>query len=330
MDWDLIADIGGTHIRVASLIDGEIRHVQSFASKGKTALIDVLAGYIGGFANQPRRASLAIAGLIEPDRARLTNARQEIRMADINALCKDGARFINDFEAAGWALATVKSSDVSVISAQTGNDISYGTRVICGVGTGLGVGALIDASMGGASGGASRWCAISGEGGHRALTPHNEHDVAVFTALCKLWPEVRFHNRALCVEAEAVLSGTGIPVLYRAICKVSGDGAVLRTAPEILTAAQAGTDENAVALARIFRTHLAVVCGDLAVTFKAQGGVFLCGGVLEHNAWLFNRDFIDMFHAGGRFTGLRQSCPLYHYRNPQLGLIGAANLTMND
>ena len=104
--------------------------------------------------------------------------------------------------------------------------------------------------------------------------PHNEHDVAVFTALCKLWPEVRFHNRALCVEAEAVLSGTGIPVLYRAICKVSGDGAVLRTAPEILTAAQAGTDENAVALARIFRTHLAVVCGDLAVTFKAQGGVF--------------------------------------------------------
>ena len=72
------------------------------------------------------------------------------------------------------------------------------------------------------------------------------------------------------------------------------------------------------------------MAGNLAVTVKATGGIFLVGGVAQANRTLFDADFWRVFSEGGRFTALRQSCGVYLVNVTDFGLRGAVNALMAE
>ncbi len=168
---------------------------------------------------------------------------------------------------------------------------------------------------------------IASEGGHICLAPQTAEELTWFERLATLWPEVRIGPGAG-VEAEALLSGTGIPRLYEAIALTRGDALRARTAQEVFALAKQRADATAGITVDLFRRCLGQVAGDLALTFNASGGVFLTGGVLHHNPWVLDQRFLGAFNAGGRYSEMRAGMPVSLYRNKDMGLSGARNLAV--
>lgn len=316
MVWDLIADIGGTNTRLASVADRKIVESKTYPTKGDAQLVDMLSDFITSQDGKPNAAVLAAGGPVKADYFQLTNADKDLHKSDVQELCaSENVRFINDFEAAAWSLATVETRATNAL--QGPDEVPIGHRMILGPGTGLGVGFLAHQN--------GNFMAVPGEGGHIGISPMSADDIPVFEAFNEIWPETRHGQTAFVYEAEAMLSGTGLPYLYQAVAKSMGLAADLLAPKEILAAAQEGKDEASGRTLEIFRRQLGKVAGDLAFACHTKGGVFLTGGVLLKNPWILNKDFIDSFNAGGRFTETRRNIPIYLYKNDRFGLSGAAN-----
>ena len=75
----------------------------------------------------------------------------------------------------------------------------------------------------------------------------------------------------------------------------------------------------------MFQRFLGQLAGDLALVFNATGGVFLTGGVVLSNPWIFDQAFLEAFNAGGRHSKWRKAMPVGLYLNKDFGLLGARN-----
>jgi glucokinase len=314
--WNLIADVGGTNMRLAEVSSGgEILIQERFQSKGEMTLDAACAQFARERGSMPARAVIAAAGVVKDGAVKLTNAGQSFSETSITKTL-DGApvNVLNDFEAAAWSLATVGPDDVTTL--QGAAEFPKEPCLILGPGTGLGVGALVWAG--------DVPCVVPGEGGHAALGPRTREEVSIFAALREEWPEVGM-GEGLLVEAEAVLSGTGLPVFYRAVAKSMELTAPLDNAADIFSAAKARLDTAAMRAVQLFARYLAAIAGDFGLVFGAKGGVFVTGGVAAANPWMFDDAFVEAFNAGGRHTGWRKELPLHVYHQPDFGLIGARN-----
>ena len=316
MMWNLIADVGGTNMRLAAVnAEGEILEQARYNTKGELNLEQACADFASHRGSAPGRAVIAAAGVVRDGSVQLTNAHQSFSERGIAAALKiERAKVLNDFEAAAWSLATVSAGDVTTLQGEA--KFPKEPCLIIGPGTGLGVGALVWAN--------GDPCVVPGEGGHVALAPRTPEEVPIFEALREEWPEVGM-GPGLVVEAEAILSGTGLPFFYRAVAKSMELTAPLETGAEIFESAKAKLDTAAMRAVALFAQYLASVAGDLGLVFAAKGGVFVTGGVAAANPWIFDAAFVEAFNAGGRHTGWRQELPLHLYHQPNFGLIGARN-----
>jgi len=315
MSWDLIADIGGTNTRLARFQNSDIDAQTTLETGGAGSILSAISGFIQSIGTPPARVMIAIAGPVANGSGEITNGQDHIEVAAIQRAAKcTNAQIINDFEAAAWSLATVTQADVTPL--QGPSKAPPGHRIILGAGTGLGVGSLVAAGDG--------FKALPGEGGHVSISPLDGFERDVFSQVARLWPEIAIHREGAILEAEGILSGTGLPILYQAVCHTKSLTNQPKTAGEIFQAANAGQSE-ALETVRLFTSHLARVAGNLAVSVTPRGGVFFAGGVLQQNPWILDEAFLAAFNAGGRFTAFRESFPIYIYDNPNVGLIGAAN-----
>lgn len=313
--WYIAADVGGTNIRLGAYRGDQLVQTETHSTKAGTPIVDAIARFSEGLPERPQVIVVAAAGPVSNNAVQLTNAAQTIHGSELSAATgAQHARVINDFEAAAWATASPAPDEL--ITLQGAPMAPAGTRMVIGPGTGLGVGAL--AFHG------NQYFAIPGEGGHVGISPRDAEDTAVFTAFRSLWPQV-FFGDTLTVEAEGMLSGTGLPLLYQAVHIADGTQFESLEAGQIMSAAKAGNNPQASKTIRIFKTHLAKVAGDLALSFGAQGGVFLVGGVALKNAWLFDDEFVEVFGQGGRFSPIRQKMNLYLLNISEFGLQGAQN-----
>lgn len=313
--WHLIADIGGTNARFAAFRGNRLERSVTHDTGQGESLLSMARAFSLSLAEPPDIAVVAAAGPVRNNAVKLTNARQSLRGDDLRAAI--GARqahIINDFAAAAWALLDVDPDDLHPICGAI--PPAPGTRLVIGPGTGLGVGSLACDR--------GKYHGIVGEGGHIGIGPRNRYEVDAFEALRAIWPEV-FFGDSLTLEAEAILSGTGLPVFYRAVQRVEGIEATEMRPEDILNAAQAGTDPVAATVISIFKAHLAQVAGDLGLAFGAEGGIYFAGGIAIRNPWLFDADFVADVRAGGRFTPQRNALNLYLLQRPDLGLLGARN-----
>lgn len=306
----LIGDIGGTNARFSIIHDetseaGEPRIVQTadFASVDDA----VRATVLDGVAQPPRSAILAVAAPVEGDEIPLTNCPWVIRPKQMLAgLGLGDVLLLNDFEAQALAVAALGMEHMEQIGG--GAPVPNAARVVLGPGTGLGVAGLVHAFGG--------WVPVPGEGGHIDLGPRTPRDREVFPHL------VTLDGR---VSGEDILCGRGLVNLYRAIALADGRKPTLTAPSEITAAGLAGGDATAVETLETFTTLLGRVAGDVALIFKARGGVYLSGGIAQKIVPALKAgNFRAAFEDKAPHHALMRSIPVYVVGHPLAALAGLA------
>lgn len=306
MNNTLVADIGGSNTRLAVAgVSSRPQHVLAFANDTVGGLEAAIGSYLDDIdptGRRPDAAVLAIAGPVGGRRITLTNRAWEV---DLDAIKQRfGFRYVralNDFEALAWALPWFEPEDVSPLGPEL--PARNGPRAVLGPGTGLGVAALVPEGH--------SWFAVPTEAGHMSFGP----------ALGDEWPIfARIAEEVEMVSAETVLSGPGLERLYRAIYP----GQPVPRAHEIEAAARAG-DPAALAVIAMFVRLLGRFAGNIALAFKAIGGVYIAGGVAAKLGTLIDASaFREAFLAHPPHRRLLEAIPTSLITCEEPGLFGCA------
>ncbi|WP_067171777.1 glucokinase [Microtetraspora niveoalba] len=262
----LVADIGGTNARFGLVTrPGEAPESVAVLEVAQyPGLPDAVAAYLDahGGGVRPEAACLAIAGPVQDDRYRLTNAGWA---GSVSALGIPYVELLNDFEALAISLPHLAGDDlVSLGGPEPVDGTVRKVRAVLGPGTGLGVGGLVPAGAG--------WIAVPGEGGHVAVPAVTDLEIEIVRALRA--------DGLPYVDAEHLLSGTGLPRLHRGLALVRGVSADLMTEPVTASGIVASDDPLAVETVEVFLALLGGFAGNVALTLGARGGVYVGGGVL--------------------------------------------------
>lgn len=306
----LVADIGGTRARFALLDESgapdRVRILAVADFSGPAAAIQAYLTEVGGPALQA--AAIALAGPVQNEVVRLTNGAWTFARADLMAeLGLSRLLLLNDFTALALSLPQLAAADLRQVGG--GVPVERAPKAVLGPGTGLGVsGVLFDRG---------HWLALTGEGGHCSLAAADARESTILALARREFEHV---------SAERLLSGSGLPLLYRLVAEVDGRrGEPLSTA-EIVARAITGNDVQCRAVIDTFCAMLGSVAGNLALTLGAQGGVYVGGGIIPRLGDIFDRSpFRARFEAKGRFAAYLAAIPTYLMLSPTPALLGAAH-----
>lgn len=309
----LLADIGGTNARFALLADGLIRPLPPVATGAFPTLPAALAAALADAGGAPPdRALLAVAGPVDGERMRLTNAGWDVDAVELRSVFGfRSVRLVNDFAAVAWSMPGLAGDDLHVLTEGTPDPSA--PIVTLGPGTGLGVAAWLPGTPP---------CVVAGEGGHATLAAADEGEAAVIAILRR-----RFDH----VSAERVLSGPGLANLHAALAERDGVAVDMASPSDITRAALDGTSTGARATLTMFCAMLGGFAGNLALTFRSAGGVRVAGGIAPRILdFLSKSPFRERFVAKGRFRPWLESVPLAVVRHPAAALVGLAQLAGED
>jgi glucokinase len=258
LPW-LVADVGGTNARFGLVTEpgGRPETVAVLHGADHTGLPEAVTAYLTGPAagSRPGAACLAIAGPVEGDRYRLTNAGWAGSVRDLGL---PRAVLLNDFEALALALPHLTGEDLVSLG---GPAPGHGIKAVLGPGTGLGVAGLVPVGDG--------WAPIAGEGGHTTVPVTEDVEFELVRAL-------RAEGLAH-LDAEHLLSGPGLSRLHHGLALVRGVDAPRLSAADIVARRDDTLCTETVA---VFCGLLGSFAGNIALTLGARGGVYLGGGVL--------------------------------------------------
>jgi len=133
---------------------------------------------------------------------------------------------------------------------------------VLGPGTGLGVACLVADN--------GKPAVVASEGGHATLAGTCKREDAIINHL-----RARFDH----VSAERALSGPGLENLFTAIAVLDGKRVSPLSAPRITDRALAGECRVCSETLKIFCAFLGSFAGNVALTFRATGGVYIAGGI---------------------------------------------------
>jgi len=323
---NLIADIGGTNIRLAqataqsmasnSAID--ITDIETYQCKKFASLAEVIAHYIEikSIDNRVINACFAIACPVDKDLISMTNLPWQFSQKALKADLKlNTLSFINDYTAIAMAIPLLSANQKVKIGG--GASIEGKPISVCGPGTGLGVANLIpltDARSG-------QWQCISGEGGHIDFAPVNEIEQQVMNYIQGIRKRVSY---------EQLLSGYGLEQVYQALLFIEQSKKITTvkdklSAKEITTKALNGTCSICEKTLTLFCNALGSFAGNLALIMNSQGGVYIAGGIVPRFIdYLQTSDFRARFETKGRLSAITEQAPTYVITEEQPGLLGAA------
>lgn len=286
----LVGDIGGTNARFGLVPQAGTPPVL-LAHLETAAYPDPSTAIRAALARQPmpapRSAILAVAARVDGPEVRLTNANWVIAGGrigeDFGLSC---AVVVNDYVPVAAGAASIPPDALTVIGPH--RDAAAGTRLVLGPGTGFGAAALVPY--------ADRLAIVSTEAGHTELGPADDEDLAIWPAL------ERVEGR---VTVETLLSGPGLSRLHAALRRVRTGRSEALADPALVTEQGLnGSDPDAVAALELFAKLLGRVCGDLALTFLATGGVYIGGGIAPRIVSILKQGrFRAAFEAKAPFAG---------------------------
>lgn len=310
----LLADIGGTNVRFATLhADGRIDAVESWLTALYPNIGEAVKAYaeITGARLPFSGAAVCAAGPLVGRAIDLTNCGWTISVDEIVAATgAPNAVLVNDFAAVAQALSVLTAEDLIQIGGA--HPLAGAPKLALGPGTGLGVASAIPDGRGG-------WVVAPGEGGHADLAATSDREIAIVHQL------IRGHGH---VSVERVLSGPGLETLYLTIAAL--DGLKLSAKPiahDIAAAARAGRDATAIEAISLFTGWLGSVAGSAALILGAQGGVYIAGGIVPQWGDLFDaRLFRHRFEAKGRMRDYLAPIPCFLVTAKDLAFRGLAEM----
>jgi glucokinase len=314
MPW-LVADIGGTNARFG-WVDGDasrVQHVRKLPTAGHAQPADAVRAYLreqaqllGPAFRPPVRAAFAVATAVSGDEVAFTNSHWRFSRSTLRAeLGLQALLVLNDFEALALSLPRLGADQMRAHGALPQ---PRGTMAVIGPGTGLGVGGVTQTAHG--------WVALPGEGGHATLAAIDDFESALLQHARGEFPHV---------SAERLLSGIGLPVLYRAVAGVLGETAQALPAEAIVERGLAGDDALCTRTLDAFCALLGSFAGSVALTLGARGGVYIGGGIVPRlGDYFFRSRFRDCFEAKGRFRDYLQGIPTALITDTLAALSGAA------
>lgn len=303
---NLIADVGGTNIRLATVTNNVIGNIECFKCADFESLEAVTAHYIKNNSLDIDSACFGIAGPVVGDILTMTNLGWSFSSKSVqDALSINKVHFINDYTAIAMSLASLGDNQLTTIHA--GQQDVDAPRVVCGPGTGLGVAQLVKVN--------GFYQCISGEGGHTDFAPTDLRQLKLLESLM-----AKFER----VSVERLLSGQGIVNIYQSLASIDNIDAQAFDASQISLAYIKKNDLLCIETMEIFYKVLAQYLGNMVLTSGAFGGVYIAGGIIPRIIDVLDiKDFVNAFSRKGRFTNYALTAPIYLITEPQPGLIGA-------
>lgn len=307
----LLGDIGGTNARFAVLTGNTLGPIAHLPVSHHRSMIDAIDSFLGSRQDRDSIgvAVLGVAAPVEGGRSVLVNSGWVVDVDELRAAFGfQSISAVNDFEALASAVPHLGPRDVKLLAA--GKPLVREPMAVIGPGTGLGMAGVV--CRGG------RMTIIPTEGGHTTLPGTTPRQDAVIAHLREKFGHV---------SAERALSGPGLENLHSAIAGIDGVAVSSRTAAEITWEARDRSCPVSVAAVDMFCAMLGTVAGDLALMFRARGGVYIAGGIAPRVVDLLARsEFHDRFVAKGRFQPYLESVPIAVIVNPDATFLGLKSL----
>ena len=315
----LVADIGGTHIRLA-LTDQQtashhepvhLYHISKQRCRDYSDPAGAIRKYLDQRQHPVKTICLAVAGPVntKAGQAFLTNHNWTFHKSEFEEFFGTEIIIVNDFHAQAMAVPHLMPDDLMPLNNPTVTNRLDMARLIIGPGTGLGMAGLIHTGK--------SWQALPGEGGHADFAPGNEQDQQIVE---------HFKNRQNLtrVSAEDILSGRGIERLYCAHHWIQTRKDNSKVDKEIIQLAQEG-DPICLKTLNHFCEILGSVAGNAALITGARGGVYLAGGLIPRFPGILkNSRFMEAFTNKSPVVKYMQDIPVYAVLAEQPGLLGAS------
>lgn len=264
----ILADIGGTHARLALFTEDGPLHAEKIKAADYPALQDALAAFCARHGLTPR-GRVAIGTAAHPDAEgvwRFQNLNEwGIDPRALAAAGWDVVAVVNDFVAS--SLGAVTAPDENLLAIRGGALGDCPRYVVLGPGTGLGLG-YVERLDG-------RWHVQETLGGHMFGACATDEQFMISKVVRRL------RGGDMMFIHEDVCSGVGLPVLYKAVCLCHGQTAQWDKAADIVANRH---DHMAAESLRLFHEFLGLFAHNALVTGHAFGGVYLDGGLTQHLA----------------------------------------------
>lgn len=307
----LLGDIGGTNARFALFEQGSIGPIERSHTADAPDFISAIDAFLAprGGKQGIAGAAFAVAGPVEGGRCALTNNSWIVDQQELKrALALPNVIVVNDFAAIARSLPRLGKADLVAVGG--GNARTGEPALVFGPGTGLGVACLIT--------GPGDAIVIASEGGHATLPGTNDRQESIIRHL---------RSRQGHVSIERILSGNGLVALYEAMAAIDHRTAPARDAAGITQFALDGSCAACRAALDMFCAFLGSVAGNLALTFRARGGVYIAGGIVPRFAGhLAQAEFRQQFEAKGRFQQYLRDIPTWVITHPDAAMVGLASL----
>lgn len=328
----LLADIGGTNARFAlERRPGVIEKIHVYPCADFPGIAEAIHAFykdVGvGTAIPVAHAAIAIANPIDGDQVTMTNHDWRFSIeATRRTLGMQTLTVVNDFAALAQAVPALKDDQLRQIGGGAGRDNAV--RAVLGAGTGLGVAGLVHAD--------NRWIPIASEGGHATFAAVDEREDRILVLARQKWGHVSY---------ERVASGPGIEFIYWALgagrASASAHSGASVHVPSAMTSDPATASPDTAAIVQlaeqgdalaletveVFCGILGSFAGSVAITFGAQGGIFLGGGVVPKlGERFYSSAFRSRFEQKGRFVRYLSSIPTYVITADNPAFIGASEI----
>ncbi|MDN4503311.1 glucokinase [Alteromonadaceae bacterium BrNp21-10] len=302
------ADVGGTNIRIAREVDGQLADIKKYLCNDFADIVDVIKLYCDSLPEHKFVAGcIAIACPVNGDKIKMTNhywafsieeTRQQLGLERLDV--------INDYTAISMSLPVL--NDQQKVKIGGGEATPGKAMAVFGAGSGLGVGHLVPVTEG--------WKAIPGEGGHVDFAPIDDTDLFI-------WQYLRRNHSH--VSAEQFLSGPGLLQIYQALSEKNKTTPECSSPADVTTKALAETCQTCVETLHQFCKIMGSFAGNLALNMGTNGGVYIAGGIAQRFVdFVLNSEFRARFEDKGRLQKYMQAIPTYLITEPDHGLLGAA------
>jgi len=293
-----------------------LRRSRTFPSGRFASLEEIITVFLQGRGRVPRAAGFGVAGPVRAGRSRITKLpwvveerrlRAEIGIARV--------RVVNDFVAAALGIPYLKPRQFAILR---GGDPEPGGPIgLIGAGTGLGQAVL--AAFGG------RYEPLGSEGGHADFGPRNAVEDRLVRFLRKQFGRV---------SRDRLLSGEGLGYLYDFVKSEGFAPESARVAAALQTEDRASVisrfglarrDRLCREALRLFVSIYGSEAGNLALQYRATGGLFVVGGIAPKILpALRDPIFLASFSTKPPMENLLAGIPVRVVLEPRLPLYGAA------